>query len=258
MINVLADDNIFFRNVKAVVWDKDGTILDVNVYWAAVIKRRAFAIKSYLGLEEAKIPILCELMGLDTSSNKLREDGPIAIRPLGDVIKVLLQNLHSWNVSATEGELVSLFNEITEELSKSIEKYSILLPKVKEIMKELYEQDVEQIVFTSDSEVAARKSLDCVGVEQYLSDIIGRERCIESKQSGKDLIRIMREKNWNSENTICIGDAYIDDIMAKKANIQGCLIVATGQIHKKKLEEKVRFVVNDLSEIKIRRTEDER
>ena len=77
MIDIVGKD-FCIPKIDTVLFDKDGTLMDSNVYWGEIIKRRAKKIiDTYeVSLSEKE---LCLKMGYDTKEEKLLEEGPIAI-----------------------------------------------------------------------------------------------------------------------------------------------------------------------------------
>ena len=72
MVN-LVSNSFSLKSVEGVIFDKDGTITDSNIYWSNIIKLRAKKIIEYYGLKPIHFKNICSSMGLDNSTNKLLE-----------------------------------------------------------------------------------------------------------------------------------------------------------------------------------------
>ena len=51
MVN-LVSNSFILNSIEGVIFDKDGTITDSNIYWAKIIKMRAQKILEYYSLDQ--------------------------------------------------------------------------------------------------------------------------------------------------------------------------------------------------------------
>jgi len=70
MVNLFSN-SFSLSSIEGVIFDKDGTITDSNIYWSKIIKMRAQKIIDYYGIKQIHFKKICYSMGLDNSSNKL-------------------------------------------------------------------------------------------------------------------------------------------------------------------------------------------
>ena len=68
--------NFIFKNtqdeikgIKGIIFDKDGTLTNSNIFWSEIIKRRSLEIINFTKLDVSHFAFLCKIMGLDLESN---------------------------------------------------------------------------------------------------------------------------------------------------------------------------------------------
>ena len=63
MVNFLfKNSQIEIRDIKGVIFDKDGTLTNSNIFWAEIIKRRSIEVINSTKLDKNYLPIsLCSL-----------------------------------------------------------------------------------------------------------------------------------------------------------------------------------------------------
>ena len=84
--------NIEIKNIDTIIFDKDGTITNSNVYWSEIIYLRSTEIIKEFKLDKNYLSFICESMGLDLNK-KLLPNGPIALETRGKVIEILSKKL---------------------------------------------------------------------------------------------------------------------------------------------------------------------
>ena len=57
--------NIEIKNIDTIIFDKDGTITNSNVYWSEIIFLRSTEIIKTFKLNKNYLSFICESMGLD-------------------------------------------------------------------------------------------------------------------------------------------------------------------------------------------------
>ena len=80
--------------------------------------------------------------------------------------------------------------------------------------------------------------------------VIGRESSNETKESGIPTKMALKKLNANPQSTIMIGDAPMDYISAKNAEIKKTILVTTGQVRKNELLKYSPYVVNSLKDLR--------
>ena len=84
MSNLLVDGEILLDNIKVVIFDKDGTLIDIHHYWSSMIKIRAslVALKCFNNNGKDRIQNhLIDIMGVNLETYKMKPDGPVGVKP---------------------------------------------------------------------------------------------------------------------------------------------------------------------------------
>ena len=79
--------------------------------------------------------------------------------------------------------------------------------------------------------------------------VLGGDSGFGNKSEGNSAIYVNKNFKLNPNQVITIGDAPTDNQMAKNANLQGSILVATGQISLIELLKINKFSINNLSEL---------
>jgi hypothetical protein len=77
------------HSLEAVIFDKDGTISDIQLDWGGIIRRRAGAVATHYRLSEHTFPQLCAAMGRSLTEQRLVPQGPVGLASRGEVAKAL-------------------------------------------------------------------------------------------------------------------------------------------------------------------------
>lgn len=199
--------------VKAVLFDKDGTLVDVQrtlgPAFAAILRELAGGDPSLL----ARLAAVC---GYDLGLQRLRPNSPIApnspatlstiIAPVlgvpGDAN--LLQRLHALTVRETARTLTAA-------------------PNARAVIGLLRERGLVLGVSTNAAANHAREELDRIGVLRDLSFLAGFNSGFGSKPDPGQVLAFARAADCAPQEVLCVGDSLYD---LQAAHAAGALAVA--------------------------------
>ena len=88
MSDLLINNKLALADVEAVIFDKDGTLIDVHHYWASMLKIRAKLIVKKYKLDGKVKNELMDAMGIDVRTGKIKANGPVGIKPRPFIVSV--------------------------------------------------------------------------------------------------------------------------------------------------------------------------
>ena len=239
------------ENIETILFDKDGTFIDLHYFWGKMTEMRALAVIKKLSLSKKYFSKICLFLGYDLSSKKMLPDGITALYSRSKIIEIFRENLKEFGIISTKEEIENIFDFVSTEFYKNMQEYTKPIEEAINFIKTLHQMGVKLGIVTSDSVESTELTLKHLDWEKYFDVIIGRESSEFTKESGEPTKLALTALEAKPETTIMIGDAPVDYISAKNAGINMTILVASGQIKKEELIKTSPYVVNTLSEINI-------
>ena len=251
MSDLLINNKRVFHDVEAVIFDKDGTLIDVHHYWASMLKIRAKLIVKKYRLDCKVKNELMDAMGVDLKTGKIKVDGPVGIKPRSFIASVAAEVLNSNNVNASNNDIEDIFLEVDKKTSDNILPLLKLLPGVEKLLDSLSKYGIDIMLATTDMTIRARLAMRGLNIEHFFSEIIGGDAVDFAKPSPDLALNIIEKRRINKDKTVVIGDHPVDIKMGISANV-GCNIgVLTGLSNANLFSELDCFVVENLKDIKV-------
>src|SRR3989338_2908577 len=100
----LIGDNFKIPEVQLVVFDRDGTLIDLYSYWSGMIGLRSDSISKELKLRDEEKKQLMFSMGIDLDKKCLRPEGPVGLKKREIVMQAAVDYLNS--ISAKNSERI--------------------------------------------------------------------------------------------------------------------------------------------------------
>ena len=248
MLN-LSTENWEIKNIDTVLFDKDGTFIDLHYFWGKMTELRAEEVIKRFDMKPELFSNLCLSLGYDNESCKMLKDGITALYSRQKIIEIFKGNLKDLGVDTTDKVLETIFDEVSDKFYKDMQKYTKPIDSAISFIRELNKNGIKCGIVTSDSVESTKLTLKHFGWENLFGVVIGRESTKENKESGVGTRMALDILNSNPQNTVMIGDAPMDYIAAKNAGIENTILVATGQIEKDDLFKTSPYVVKELSKI---------
>ena len=244
-------NNEKIENIKLVIFDKDGTFIDIHKYWGRVVELRAKEILKKYSMPKKYYKNLCDVMGYDIEAKILPSDSPVGLYSRNKVQEILNQFLIDNGVKSCVYEIEEIFKTVGQNFISEQDDYTIVIPEAIRLMEQIKNTGGKMVVITSDSKFNAKHTINKNHLEKYFENIYGAEDSKTPKTSGEIVKKALKEMKVSKENTICIGDTYDDFLMAKNSGIK-CLNVSTGIVTKKQHLIYNKFCVESLAEVEIK------
>lgn len=249
MIKLIAKD-WQIENIETVLFDKDGTFIDLHYFWGKMTEMRVNEIIEKLNLPTDYFNQLCLFLGYDTNSRKMLSNGITALYSRVKIIEIFRGNLEELGINITVEDLTEIFDFVSEEFYKEFARYTKSIDSAIKFIKKIRSEGLKIGIVTSDSVKSTNLTIKMFGWEDLFDVVIGRESTKETKESGIPTKLALEKLGSNPENTVMIGDAPMDYISAKNAGINKTILVATGQLSVEELSKTSTYVIKTLKDIK--------
>lgn len=245
----LKSKNWVLNNIETIIFDKDGTFIDLHYFWGKMTEMRVREIVSRYDLEDTVFNLLCLKLGYDPESKKMLSDGITALYSRSKIIEIFVEDLKEIGLNLTFYDLEGLFDDVANDFYKDLLDFVKPIEEAIDFIKKVKKMGLRTGIVTADSLDSTNLILNNFGWKDLFDVVIGRESSSYTKESGIPLKMAIDELNANPDNTIMIGDAPTDAIAAKNAGVKKSILVATGQVKFEDLLKNTNYVVNSLSEI---------
>ena len=218
----IACQNLKFDNITAIIFDKDGTLENSRSYWRLVGSERARLI-------DAQIPGVGEplMMAFGILDDNLDPHGLMAVgsRIENEIAAAayIAETGKSWQESRKIAQ--SAFAELDESkyLAKTPQSAPIYDDAI-ETLEFLYEKGLKLGILSADSTIAVREFVANHQLEEQIQTCLGTDG--ETTKPNPQLFwQACEDLDSAPENTLMVGDAEIDMVMAKTAKAAGAICI---------------------------------
>ena len=220
MVNLIVD-NKSFNNIKLVVFDKDGTLFDLHMYWAFVIKQRAifFSDKYKSSCVLNLLDELTKVMGL-VDENYISKKGPIGIHPRSHIVNIVHKKLNSYEFEIERKDVEEGFINVDEIVDQNLNHLVEKLPGVDYLLSILKNLGCYIALATTDVSQRTSKTLKYAGIGTSFDCLISSDQVKKSKPNSEMIEKIISNfTDINNSQILLIGDSIADVNLAKNAGI---------------------------------------
>lgn len=249
------NDKVVLNDVELIIFDKDGTLIDIHHYWGLMIKTRSeLIIKSFFPNSSKKKEIdsiLVGSMGLDTKTNKLKKEGPIGIKPRKYIVQVVTEVINKYDANKNSEDVERLFKIVDKQTEIDIKPFLKILPGVQSFLEECQKNHIQLAIATVDISDRVKVALKELNLYNYFHYIIGSDLVTNSKPAPDTVNNIMDECKIPIGKTAVVGDHLVDIQMGINAGVPCNIGVATGLCSISELKALPCFAIENFSQLGI-------
>lgn len=239
------------HKIRLVLFDKDGTLMDVHTYWAGMVKRRADTICGMLRLGTDDRNGLMTAMGVDPATQRIRREGPVGIKKRDIVLRAGVDYLLSRGHPDRTEAFKDAFAKVDRESELNLRDLVRALPGAEALLTTLRHFNCLAAVATTDLAARAALAMESLGFSAHFFAVAGADTVRETKPAPDMVYHLLDRAGVSPAEAVMIGDAEPDIRCGQNAGLQASIGVASGLCPRAVLEGLTPHVIDSLAEIKV-------
>jgi phosphoglycolate phosphatase len=234
---------------KLVVFDKDGTLVDLCRVLFALARARRTTVEKHGG---SRVADLWEkTVGVDLTHDKMDYAGPLATLPRQQEILVASVAFYLTGYSWEEAKkrVDKAYNEADDVMKPPFG--TVLLEGVAATLKQMKDHGLKLAVASTDTHRRIHVSLETLGLASLFDALVGDDDVVNGKPASDMIIEALKCTGCTAEETVMVGDSLYDMYMGKNANVKACIGVLTGSTRKEELEKVADVVIPSVAQINL-------
>jgi phosphoglycolate phosphatase len=252
MVNLSVDSKVI-HDVGLVIFDKDGTLIELFHYWSQMVALRARLICEALGLETQHQAGLRWALGVDEKADCLRPEGPVGLKKREVVINAATDYLDGIGHQDTLWLCEQAFERADEISSGDLSRFIRPIRGAVSLMAALHDRGCRVALATVDVSRRARLAMEFMGASETLDLIVAGEEVSRSKPDPEMIHIILDRLGVDRSQAVMVGDALNDVQMGVNADLTASIGVLTGFATAEQMRTLTSFIARDVSEITVMR-----
>ena len=250
MAKITINDAII-SDIDLMIFDKDGTIIDLHQYWYSMLFYRSEFICENLNLAEEDIYGLMDAMGIDVEGRRIKVTGPVGLRKREIVMLTAVDYLNSKGFP----DEVDLCREAFAQADKA--SISLLEDIVKpidglfQLFISLKNESCKIAIATSDISERTWLVIEYLGLKDKIDLVVGSDMVEIEKPHPEAIELILSKLAISPINSLIVGDTEADIKMGMNAGLRGAIGVASGVTSRESLLKFTNYVVPNISNLKV-------
>jgi phosphoglycolate phosphatase len=202
---------------KAILFDKDGTLLNFDAFWISLAKAAMVELFDSLQVEFPEREVM-ESIGVKDGKTDI--NGVLVHGTYGDMAEVIHPILVRGGYQGTVTEVRDMAADLFPKLASAGE----ILPDCEDlrgVLEQLRNAGMTLAVVTSDTPDMTEKCLEELGVSEYFTVIYSDDGVLPNKPDPYCAEKFCRDFGFDKSEVVMVGDTMTDMNFAKNAGIRG-------------------------------------
>lgn len=240
------------RTPPAIIFDKDGTLIDVHHYW---IEMSTLRIRILLENFPSSISAISNInsfllgqLGIDMENRRIHKDGPAGVITKKEIINIITKSLNQKGYDLNSIDVEQAFLQADEESRNKLNEFLKILPGVENIIKLAKRKQIDLNLVSNDITERSKLALSSLGFLEDFRFVFGQDEVKQAKPS-PDLAHLVIAKGGYKTGLVNIGDHPNDIRMGLAAGITNNVALLTGLSKKEDFKDLDCFVIKSLEEL---------
>jgi phosphoglycolate phosphatase len=206
------------HRAKAILFDKDGTLVDFNGTWLALYEKLALEAADGDSAEAAR---LLEIGGYDRASNSFLAGSELAAGTTDTIVQLWIGDSDPKRAAFWKARMDRAFVEEGPAAA-------VPVPGLETTLRRLHGEGRKLAVVTNDLEAAARRTIEKFGVAHLFSAFLGYDSVKNPKPAADPVHLACKLLTIEPHDAVVVGDNLHDLEMARNAGAGAAIGVLTG------------------------------
>lgn len=206
------------KPVKAILFDKDGTLIDFNETWSVLYHKLALEVANGNSAHAAELMLRG---GFDAAGKRFLADSELAAGTTPGIVRL-------WLPKATDSEFDRWCDRLNKAFIEEGPQAAVPVHGLHETLSTLHGAGIKLAVVTNDLEQAAENTMLHFGVRHLFSAVLGYDSVPDPKPAAGPVLKFCRDHDCHPSDVLVIGDNGHDIEMARNANAGYAIGVMTG------------------------------
>ena len=253
MSSLFASGVCVLEEPQAILFDKDGTLIDVHHYWSSMVRLRAEIATSRwdetLSGQPDFIPRFMEALGVDLRTGRMKPEGPVGVKARPQVVAIATAVLTGHGIATSAVEVEKVFQEADVQSAENMAPLLIILPGVEKFLVEACKRNIKLEIVSTDITARVCKSMDTLGLTSYFNGLFGGDSVARTKPAPDLANKVIALGGYDPRRVAVIGDHPVDIKMGLAADINCNIGVLTGLSSAADFGTQASVIVKDFTEL---------
>lgn len=254
MAQLYLNQRLIAQNINALIFDKDGTLIDAHHYWVSMIERRSIQLAKFFNISDAAFSDfknkLMDAMGVDLKLQRLKPHGPVGVKPRAFIVQTVKDTLATLGIESDSTLIDSQFKVVDDQTQTNMAPLLKLLPGVPKLLEDSKQQGIKMAIATTDKTHRAELALEALGISHFFDAIVGADLVSQPKPNAESGIKILNMLGVSPIEAAMVGDHPVDIELGHNSQMACSIGVATGLTARDGFKDC--FVVDTLEELEVR------
>lgn len=225
--------------IAGVLFDKDGTLIDVNATWVPIYRE---VLQKLFATDVAGAEAVMAKAGYDPATGKFRAGSLLA----GGTTRQIAQ---AWWPELSGPELDAKVHHLDHDYTHIVRDRLMPLMPLEPLLTELRSMGLKLGVATNDSHVSAKAHMAHVGVIEHFDDIIAADTVPVAKPSGDMIRKFSALTGLDPASIAMVGDNHHDMEEARNGGAGLAIAVLSGNAGHEDIAHLADYTIDSVADL---------